>query len=285
MKKNLMMLAVLALVAGSCAPKAAEVAGPSWMEEFDGDTLDTAVWSKIPRGGAQWCWHMSDLDELYQVGDGRIALRAIANPGVPGDTASLLTGGIATKGKKSFGYGRLEICVKLEGTGGGWPAIWMMPAETEDVSGDPFWEDYPSYKNYGEIDICERLNFDPFAYQTIHTSFNLQNDGDPYQEKSATGAIDPEGYNVFAVEHYRDSIKYFINDVNTLTYRKMTEAPDGTPVPVKAQWTFDREFYLMIDMQVGASWPGPAVLEDLPAAMTVDWVRFYEFEDEGKPQE
>jgi len=267
--------AILIIAAVSC--KTADN-GPTWTEDFNSGTLDPDVWSKIPRGGAQWAYHMSDFDELYDVKDGCLILRAIVNPGVPGDTASLLTGGVYTKGKKSFGYGRLEICAKLQGAGGAWPALWMMPSEAGAYADDPIWDDC-QWKNYGELDICERLNFDDFAYQTIHTTYNLENNGDPYQEKGSTGKIDPEGFNVFAVEHYPDSIKYFINDVNTLTYRKMSVAPDGTEIPVKKQWTFDREFFLMMDMQVGASWPGPAVLEDLPIEMRIDWVKFYAYSD------
>jgi len=282
MKRYSLFLVMVLTAIAACAP--VQTGGPTWTEEFDGDTIDEAVWSKIPRSPGPWCWHMSDYDSLYQMGDSKIALRAIVNPGIPGDTASLLTGGIWTKDKKSFGYGRLEICVKLDGTGGGWPAIWMMPASDDSDPDDPVWKEFTYGRNYGEIDICERLNFDSFAYQTIHTTFNLGKPdgegGDPYQEKSATGEIKPDDFNVFAMEHYRDSIKLFVNDVNTLTYRKMSEAPDGTPIPVQAQWTFDREFWLFIDMQVGAPWPGPAVLEDLPAAMTVDWIRFYEFPEE-----
>jgi len=279
MTKKLLYSALSAAVLFSCGQTVGSYS-PTWSEEFDGDTIDSAVWSKIPRGRSPWNWHMSDCDSLFQISDGVLTLRAIVNPGIPGDTASILTGGVWTVGKKSFGYGRIEICAKLEGTGGGWPAIWMMPAEDNSDPEDEFWKDYPRWRNYGELDICERLNFDEFAYQTIHTSYNLTNNGDPYQSKSATGAINPDGFNVYAVEHYRDSIKFFINNTNTLIYRKMETTPDGTPIPVKAQWTFDREFTLFIDMQVGAPWPGPAVPEDLPAAMYIDWVRFFEYPEE-----
>jgi len=275
--KHLVFLSPLVLILAFACNRTDS--GPTWSEEFESETLDSSTWSKIPRGKSEWNKHMSDLDSLYAIEDGKLVLRAIVNPGVPGDSTDLLTGGVWTIDKKSFGYGRLEICAKLEGTGGGWPAIWMMPASNDSDPDDPFWNDYAPYKNYGELDICERLNFDPFAYQTIHTSYNLTEAGDPYQEKGSTGAINPDDFNVFAVEHYHDSIKFFINDVNTLTYRKMSQAPDGTEIPLKAQWPFDREFYLYIDMQVGAPWPGEAVLEDLPSSMIIDWVRFYGFDE------
>jgi len=273
MTKRIVFLTLLAIFALSCKQSNTY---PTWSENFNGDSFDESVWSKIPRGQSQWDRNMSDCDELFEVKDGFLILRGTVNPD---DTLSILTGGLTTRGKKSFGYGRLEVCAKLQGAGGAWPAIWMMPDEEGSADlNDPFWDDFGSWKNYGEIDICERLNFDDFAYQTIHSSFNLQGQDDPYQEKGSTGKINPNEFNVYAVEHYRDSIKLFINGINTLTYKKMPVAPDGTEIPLKAQWTFDRTFDLRIDMQVGGTWAGEPVLSDLPIEMKIDWIRFYEFE-------
>jgi len=261
MKKALLILSIAALAAISCR----QSDRPTWSEEFNGDTIDTTVWSKIPRGEHEWSKHMSTWDELFEMSDGCLILKAKVNPGFADDDAPLLTGGIASKGKKSFGYGRIEIRAKLEGVHGGWPALWMMPENRGEGT------------EYGEIDICERLNFDDFAYQTLHTAYNLSEEGDKYQPKYGTGTINPDDFNVYAVEHHRDSICLFINDVNTITYRKMPEAPDGTILPIEKQWTFDRDFYLIVDMQVGAPWPGEAVLEELPVEMKIDWIRYYAF--------
>lgn len=267
MKKSFLLAAALVLFA-ACAPKAPV---PTWSEEFNGEEIDLNVWSKIPRGKPAWQWHMSDYDGCYEMRDGCLILKGIVNPGIDGDDAPLLTGGVWTKGKKSFGYGRLEIRAKIGEAQGAWPALWMMPQDGE-----------PRLENEygGEIDICEKLNFDDFAYQTLHTSYTLkQGYNDPYQEHGSTGGIDPEDFNVYAVEHYRDSIKMYINGVNTLTYKRIDFVPYGGEVTGREQWTFDRLFDLRLDMQVGGSWPGEPVLEDLPVKMWVDWVRFTPFEE------
>ncbi len=112
-----------------------------------------------------------------------------------------LTGGVYTKGKVSFGAGRLEIRAKLHGAGGAWPAIWLLP----ENGGWP--ED-------GEIDIMERLNGEAIAYQTVHTDYTYRlKIKDPKQ--GATGAIDPLDYNTYAVELYSDSLVFYINDKRT----------------------------------------------------------------------
>ena len=230
---------------------------PTWSEEFNCDEIDTTVWSKIPRGNSPWKWHMSDYDGCYELRDGCLILKGIVNPGIEGDDAPLLTGGLWTRDKKEFGYGRLEIRAKIGEAGGAWPALWMMPQ-----TGQPS-------EPYSEIDICEKLNFDDFAYQTLHTAYTLSGIN-PDEVHGSTGPIDRHEFNTYAVEHYRDSIKLFINDSCTLTYcRKSELGPD--------QWPYDKLFALYIDMQVGAPWPGEAVLEDLPIEMAIDWIRFYEF--------
>jgi hypothetical protein len=128
-----------------------------WEEDFNNQQgLDTSRWSKIPRGTSDWDRKMSDFDSCYAMRDGKMILRGIKNTSVTNDTSKYLTGGIYTKDKVGFSFGRLEIRAKLNGAKGAWPAIWMLAQDEK-------WPDG------GEIDIMERLNFDTIAYQTIHT--------------------------------------------------------------------------------------------------------------------
>lgn len=235
---------------------------------------------------------MSDTAEgVVEVKDGHLILRGIVNPGIEGEgDVPLLTGGITSYGKKNFGYGRIDIRAKIGAAGGAWPALWMMPwnykeKDKDPDAKDPFWDSLYAngrkFGKYAEFDICEKLNFDDFAYQSIHTTYTLMSQEmgieDKLQKRFATGTINPDDFNVYSIEHYKDSVKYYINDVNTLTYVKVTEGPDVEQIPARAQWPFDQEFCLILDMQVGGPWPGEPVLEDLPIEMVIDYVRFYEF--------
>lgn len=255
MKRIAIAAALVMLLAGCSSDK------PTWSEEFNSNEIDWTVWSKIPRGNCEWDKHMSDYDGCYELRDGCLVLKGIVNPGIEGDESDILTGGVWTKEKKSFGYGRLEIRAKLGEASGAWPALWMMPQ-----AGEP--KAYPEEYG-GEIDICEKLNFDDIAYQTLHTRYTL--DGQPGPAHGATGPIVRNEFNVYAVEHYRDSVKLFINDVCTLNYVRQPELGEK-------QWAFDKQFALFVDMQVGAPWPGEAKLEELPIEMMIDWIRFYSFE-------
>ncbi len=229
----------------------------AWEENFDQQgNFDTSVWSKIPRGTPDWMNYMSDFDSCYAMKDGNLVLRGIENQQRYGlnDTAQFLTGGVYSKGKKGFHNGRIEIRTKLIGARGAWPAIWLLPENGK-------WPDG------GEIDIMERLNSESIAYQTVHSYYTVELK-ENLPKKGGTGKIDPDGYNVYAVELEKDSLRLFINDVHTLTYPRIETDKEG-------QFPFDQPYYLLIDMQLGGSWVGKVYPEDLPAEMWVDWVRFY----------
>lgn len=257
--KKLVIIASAVILSVGCGQKETT---PTWAEEFNSESIDWEVWSKIPRGKSNWNIHMSDYDGCYEMRDGCLILKGVVNPGIEGDDAPLLTGGLWTMDKKSFGYGRLEIRAKIGEAQGAWPALWMMPQR-----GEP----HRDGEYGGEIDICEKLNFDDIAYQTIHTAYTLSDTTGHVH--GSTGPIERNEFNIYAVEHYRDSIKLFINDICTLNYKRQPELG-------WQQWSFDKQFALYVDMQVGAPWPGEARLEDLPVEMAIDWIRFYEFAGE-----
>src|SRR5690606_34657346 len=84
-----------------------------WEENFDGqETFDTNHWTKIPRGTSPWNSYMSDYDSCYALRDGKLVLKGLINDRLPNDTARFLTGGLYTKDKVSFGFGRWEIRAK-----------------------------------------------------------------------------------------------------------------------------------------------------------------------------
>ena len=228
-----------------------------WEENFDQiNDFDPAVWSKIPRGTADWNNYMSDFDSLYEMRNGNLVLRGIQNLTQPQDTAPFLTGGVYTKGKMGFMDGRLEIKAKLNGATGAWPAFWLLPQEGQWPMG-------------GEIDIMERLNYDNIAYQTVHSHYTYDLGFKTTPPQGSTSPIHPEAYNVYAVEMYADSLCFFINDQHTFTYPRIETDQEG-------QFPFHQPFYLLLDMQLGGSWVGAVDPTELPVEMSIDWVRFYQ---------
>ena len=228
----------------------------TWEENFDQTKgFDTSCWSKIPRGKSDWDKYMSDFDSCYAVVDGNLILRGLANYTLPNDTAPYITGGLYTKNKVSFTYGKLEIRARLQGAKGAWPAIWMLPQDGKWPFG-------------GEIDIMERLNSDAIAYQTIHTNYTYVLGKKNNPKNGSTGPIDPTGYNTYAVEITPDSLVFSINEKRTFSYPNLNNDKEG-------QYPFGKPFYLLIDMQLGGNWVGTVNPADVPVEMKVDWVRYY----------
>ena len=86
-----------------------------WHDEFDGDTLDSGSWSRIPGPGkSPWNRYMSLRDDLVQVKDGELVLVGVANEDRKADDRPFLTGGVCSQGKFAFTYGKVEIRARFE---------------------------------------------------------------------------------------------------------------------------------------------------------------------------
>lgn len=229
-----------------------------WQDNFRGWHFNKKSWSKIPRGKSDWNRHMSDFDGCYDVKRGKLILRGINNTQCPNDTSRFLTGGLFTKGKRHIKFGKVEVKAKLQAAQGAWPAIWLLPENAK-------------WPNGGEIDIMERLNHDTFAYQTVHSYYTyvLKHTHEP--PHGGTGSINPEDYNIYAVEILPDSLVFSINGKHTFTYPRIDTNKKG-------QYPFGTPFYLLIDMQIEGSWVGKADPNQLPVEMYIDWVKMYELE-------
>lgn len=230
-----------------------------WEENFDGTELDTTVWSMIPRGKPDWQNTMSYDERCYEMCDGHLILRGIINEDFQKDSSPYLTGGVWTNGKKSFTRGRMEIRAKLEGAQGAWPAIWMLPYETDKYH----------WPEGGEVDIMERLNHDSFVYQTVHSHYTYDLKEDKNPPNGTTASINPHDFNVYGVDFWPDSLVFHVNGVKTFTYPRIHTDKKG-------QFPFDIAQYLLLDMQLGGTWVGEVDPTGLPVAMTIDWVRHYQ---------
>ena len=228
-----------------------------WKEDFNGNRINEKYWSKIPRGGSEWSVHLSDHPSLYELKKGKLMLHGVQNNGIlPNDTADYLTAGIYTKDKFTVGYGKVEVRTKLEGAQSAWPAIWMLP------QGGRWPED-------GEVDLMERLHKHDYIHQTVHSNYTeveKETKNPPY---GATPKCNPEAFNVYAVEILPDSLVFSINGKPTFSYPNIHK---------EGQYPFGTPYFLLIDMQIGATWMEAPDPKDYPIKMTVDWVKVYELE-------
>lgn len=225
-----------------------------WEENFDGSEIDGSVWTRIPRGSSDWNDMMSLREDLAFIKKGQLVL--LGKAGADDDETPFVTGGIASRGKKSFKCARIEIRARFNSAKGFWPALWLMP-DTELPAPE-----------YAEIDLMEHLNHEDSVYQTVHSRYTLN--GGEVPPKYALAPVNKDEWNVYAAEIHRDSVCLFTNDVKTLTYPRVEGVEHQFP------WA-DYPFYLILSNQLGGSWVGPVdAPEELPSRLCVDWIRVYE---------
>lgn len=231
-------------------------------DEFEGSTFDTDYWSYCKRGTPAWNKYLVSSPKTVLVENGVLKVRAIKNTNTDSDPVPYHTGGIESRGKFNFKYGKAEIRAKFDNGQGSWPAIWMMPEN--NIGGWPAG---------GEIDIMEHLNADNLIHQTVHSAYTYTPGYKNNPTSTKTTSINKDDWNVYGFNWYPDRIDFTLNGNITFTYPRIETTIAG-------QWPFDKEFYFILNMAAGGTWGGPVTDSHLPFEMQVDWVRVYQSEGE-----
>lgn len=173
--------------------------------------------------------------------------------------AQYTSASINTLGKVGWKYGRIEVRAKLPRGGGIWPAIWMMGTDRPEVG----------WPKCGEIDIMEFIGNHPEdIYGTIHypdpiVKGNKSNGGKTLAEKvNSDFHIYAMEWNEKTIDIYFDQKKFHSFDIDT------AGTVDENP--------FRKPFYLLINLAMGANWPGPIDDSVLPQQFMIDYVRVYQ---------
>ncbi len=229
-----------------------------WHDEFAGDKLNSAVWTRCKRGRPDWKNTMSDDPRLLKVKDGILHLRGIVNDKKARDSAPYLTAGVTSRGKFAFKYGKVQIRARFKCAQGSWPALWMLGAEKGWPAG-------------GEVDLMEHLNFDHKVYQTVHSEYTVRVDKTNRPRKGGTAKIKRDTWNTYGCEWDANKIVFTVNGKPTHTYPRV-------PAKGEKQWPFQQPFYFILSMQIGGKWvngSGPTDPSHYPAGLEIDWVRVF----------
>lgn len=234
-----------------------------WDEEFDYTGLpDSTKWSYDTEGNS-WGWGNNEA-QFYTAGD---TANAYVKEGLLTITARIDSMGgkrytsarLITKGKGDWLHGRFEIRAKLPTGLGTWPAIWMLPTD---------WE-YGGWPASGEIDIMENVGYDPDTIiGSAHTQSYNHVQG---TEKNAKINV-PTSYtdfHLYALEWEEDEYRVFVDDNHYFTFKN-----EGTGY---AEWPFDKQFHLLLNLAVGGNWGGQKGIDDslFPHQFQIDYVRVY----------
>jgi len=171
-------------------------------------------------------------------------------------TKSFTSGKVTTKDKGYWGPGtRIEVRAKLPLGQGTWPAIWMMPMDSN----------YGGWPDSGEIDIMEAVGKNHGkVFGTIHTGAYNHMLGTHQGQSFYT---DYSEWHTYALEWEDDKLTWYA-DGNLYN----TFAPDDTND--YAKWPFNRHFYLILNLALGGNLGGPIGFGD-DQIMEVDYVRVF----------
>ncbi|TFH04613.1 MAG: glycoside hydrolase family 16 protein, partial [Spirochaetales bacterium] len=144
-----------------------------------------------------------------------------------------------------------------------WPAIWMLPTDSE----------YGGWAASGEIDIMELVGHIPGrVHGTLHFGGEWPNNtsiGDSF--KLTGGRRFSEEFHVFTLIWEPGVFRWYVDGEHYQTRKFWRTSGHDFPAP------FDRRFHLLLNVAVGGNWPGtPNETTVFPQEMVVDYVRVYQ---------
>jgi len=176
--------------------------------------------------------------------------------------AQYTSASLTTKNLAEWTYGLIEIKAKLPKGRGLWPAFWMMGNNHKTVG----------WPECGEIDIMEHVGFKPDSiFGTIHTK-TYNHMMKTQRGKKAFIEMPYDSFHIFSIEWTPEKIDFLLD--NTV-YNNIKNEHKTT-----AEWPFDQDFYLKLNIAVGGMLGGRKGIDDtaLPSEMQIDYVRVFQKE-------
>lgn len=231
-----------------------------WQDEFlkDGQP-DDSIWT-IETGGHGFG---NNEDQFYTaqeknayVKDGMLHIVAIKEAY---EHRNYTSAKLITKGKKSVGYGKLEVMAKLPKGHGTWPAIWLLGDNIKEVG----------WPMCGEIDLMEHVGKNPdHIHFSLHSkNYNHHIGNQPTYVFNENKFIDE--FHLYQMIWDEKSISFYLDDKHMVTFEKGQKKTD-------ADWPFDQSFYLILNLAIGGWWGGDIDDSMFPVEMLVKYVKVYE---------
>lgn len=231
-----------------------------FFDDFDGPagSSPAAHW-RYDVGGGGWGNHEV---QVYTDTPANASLDGAGNLAIIAreDHGQITSARLTTRGTMDFTYGRAEARISLPAGAGLHPAFWLLGSNA-DTAGWP---------ECGEIDVIETLN-DAREY---HTGVHAPKPGSERGQEISTSAVAPFAlageFRTYWVERSPGRIVMGIDHLPLFT---VTPAELADP----SDWVFDAPFFLLLNLAVGGSWPGPPnASTPNPSTMLVDWVKVTE---------
>lgn len=227
----------------------------------DGTLADPQKWITPQRFGATWCRFISSSPLVTHIEGNALRCRAMRNPAPGEDPVEMITGGVESRNRFSFTYGRVVVRLKTNMHRGNFPAAWMMPQTPKG-----------GWPECGEIDIFESINSEGKAYHTIHSKWaNTLHHGN-WPNKGGSELLNVDQWHIYSLEWTPQVLRWYVDGREVFSYAKSTNKNHLR----QGQWPFDYAYYLILNQSVGDS--GWAANPDMNYVYDTyfDYVRVYQ---------
>lgn len=229
-----------------------------WVDEFEGPagTAPSSRWWVAELGSGdegQMQTYTTPPANVALDGHGHLVIQARREA-----DGTIGSARLRTKDRVTVRYGTVEARIRVPSGQGVWPAFWMLGTNIDEVG-------WPAC---GEIDVMEYVGSQPCTvHGTLHGPgyAGVENGhGTAYE----TGVPLADDFHVYGVDWTADRVTWLLDGIAYAT---------ATPADVPAgSWPFEHDFYLLLNLAIGGTWPGNDVDHPrLPATMLIDWVRVH----------
>jgi beta-glucanase (GH16 family) len=242
----------------------------AWSDEFDKDGApDPSNWG-FEKGfvrNEELQWYQPDN---ATVSGGLLTIAAqkqqVANPNYVAGSSSWQTNrqyaqytssSLTSSGKRSFQYGRFEMCGQIDTRTGSWPAFWILGNGR-------------SWPASGEVDIMEYYANDVRANVCKPSGSTCDWSGSVAQTLTSLGGSatwTPE-FHLWAMEWSSTDIDLYLDD--KLVYDFKVSSETASPNPYQGN-----PFYILVNLAIGANGGDPSGTT-FPITYKVDYVRVYQ---------
>jgi len=178
------------------------------------------------------------------------------------ETFDYSSGSVITLNKADWTYGKIEGRFKMPVGQGLWACFWTLGSNITQIG----------WPKCGEIDIFEHINSETLIHGTAHWA----DESSKHTSKGGNSKeFDVTKWHNYSIVWTPASIKWYVDEVQ---FHEVSIL-DG----VNSTQEFHKPHYILINLPIGGSWPGPPdATTVLPATLYCDYVRVYEMVTTGK---
>ena len=177
-----------------------------------------------------------------------------------GASCEWLSSKYVTQDKLGMKYGRVDVRLKGTAVAGTWPAFWLL--------GTDFTINTVRWPKCGELDVVELLGREPrTVHGTTHGPLSGGTGRGGTTELSGDFAAD---FHTYRMDWTPTQISFFVDDRLYSTIDKSD-----------ADWVFDHEFFLLLNLAMGGNWGGAIDANLNDAQLVVDFVRIFSIDGVG----